>query len=114
LSFRRLSNSDVVVAEFQAAQWNRLPGPDKGVLPAGACYQLLLPDSGSLSLATGTPQPRPPDCRDLAGWLVADQPGWEFWSPQNGEATFQVIQDEKVIETCTIQAGQCEFFLAQP
>jgi serine/threonine protein kinase len=114
LSFRSLSNSDVVVAEFQAAQWNRLPEPGKQVLPAGACYQLLLPDSGALSFATGTPQPRPPDCQDLVGWLVADDPGWEFWLAQSGETTFQVIQDEKVIMTCPVQAGKCEFFLAQP
>jgi serine/threonine protein kinase len=114
LSFRRVSNSDLVDAEFQAAQWDRLPEPGKEVLPAGACYQLLLPDSGPLTLITGTPQPRPPDCQDLVGWLAADQPGWEFWLPQIGETTFQVIQDDKLIKTCPTQAGQCEFFLAQP
>ena len=114
LTFRRLSNSDMVVAEFQTAQWNRLPEPGKEVLPAGACYQLLLPDSSSLTLMSGTPQPRPPACQDLIGWLAVDQPAWEFWLPQSGEGTFQVLQDDKVIKTCPIQAGQCEFFLAQP
>jgi serine/threonine protein kinase len=114
LSFRRLSTSGVVLGEFQAAQWNRLPEPGKEVLPAGACYQLLIPDSSPLSLATGTPQPRPPDCQDLVGWLAADQSGWQFWTPQSGETGFQVIQDEKVIKTCPAQPSQCEFFLAQP
>lgn len=114
LSFRSVSDSGMVVAEFQADQWNRLPQQGKEVLPAGACYQLLLPDSSALTLTTGTPQPRPPSCQDLVGWLAANQPEWEFWLPQNGETKFEVIQGDKVLKTCPIQAGQCEFFLAQP
>ncbi len=114
LSFRRLADSGDVSAEFQAAQWDRLPDPGKGVLPPGACYQLLASDSGSLALATGTPQPRPQDCQHLVGWLAVEQPGWEFWLPQSGETDFQAIQDGKVIATCSLQAGQCRFFLAQP
>jgi eukaryotic-like serine/threonine-protein kinase len=114
LSFRRLSNSGEVVAEFQAAQWDRLPELSKGVLPAGACYQLLSSTSSSLAIATGTPQPRPADCQNLVGWLAVAQPEWEFWLPQGGEASFQIVQDGKITRTCPAQAGHCEFFLAQP
>jgi serine/threonine protein kinase len=114
LSFRRLSKTGNVVSEFQAAQWDRLPEPGKGVLPAGSCYQLLAAGSSSLDLAAGTPQPRPQSCQDLVGWLAVKQTGWEFWLPQIGETDFEVIQDGKIVDTCSIQAGQCEFFLAQP
>jgi serine/threonine protein kinase len=114
LSFRRLSQSGNAVGEFQAGQWDRLPEAGKGVLPAGACYQLLAAGSVSLALAGGTPQPRPQNCQDLVGWLAVEQPGWEFWLPQNGETEFEVIQNGKIIETCSIQAGHCEFYLSQP
>jgi serine/threonine protein kinase len=114
LSFRSLSNTGKVVGEFQATQWDRLPEPSKGVLPAGACYQLLASTSGSLALATGTPQPRPQNCQDLVGWLAVESSGWEFWLPQSAETSFEVIQNGKIIGTCSVQAGKCEFFLAQP
>jgi serine/threonine protein kinase len=114
LSFRLLSDSGQVVAEFQASQWDRIPESSKGILPAGACYQLLEPQSGNLSLISGTPQPRPPDCQNLVGWLAAVQPGWQFWLPISGETRFQVIQDGKVVGTCPVRVGQCEFSLAQP
>lgn len=114
LSFRRLSKSGNAVGEFQAEQWDRLPEPGKGVLPAGACYQLLVVGTGSLASAASTPQPRPQNCQDLVGWLAVEQPGWEFWLPQNGETDFEVIQNKKIIETCSIQAGLCDIFLAQP
>jgi serine/threonine protein kinase len=114
LAFRRLSKSGDVVGEFQAAQWDRLPEPGKGVLPAGACYQLLAAGSSSLSLAAGTPQPRPQSCQNLVGWMAVEQPGWEFWLPQSGETNFEVVLNSKVIETCPVQDGQCEFFMSQP
>jgi hypothetical protein len=114
LSFRHLSDTGDVLAEFQASQWERLPEPGKGVLPAGACYQLLDRSSGSLDLTTGTPQPRPHDCQNLLGWLAVEQPGWKFWSPQGGATIFQVLQDGKTLKTCPVQAGQCDFYLAQP
>jgi serine/threonine protein kinase len=114
LSFRRLSESGDVVARFQASQWERLPDPGKGVLQAGACYQLLEPDSGSLAFATGTPQPRPSECQELVGWLSVEKPDWVFWSPQGGMTTFQVVQDGKIVKTCPVQERQCEFYLSPP
>ncbi len=114
LSFRRLSDSGDVAAEFQAAWWDRLPDPGQGHLSPGACYQLRTQDSGSLAFDTGTPQPRPQDCRRLVGWLAVEGPGWEFWLSQSGETNFQAVQNGKIIATCSLQAGQCQFFLAQP
>lgn len=114
LSFRRLSESGEEVAGFQASQWERLPATSKGVLQAGACYQLLEPDTGSLAFATGTPQPRPSECLELVGWLSVEKPDWVFWSPQGGTTTFQVVQDGKIVKTCPVQVGQCDFYLSPP
>jgi hypothetical protein len=114
LSFRHLSDTGDVLAEFQASQWERLPEPGKGVLPSGACYQLLDRSSGSLDLTNVTPQPRPQDCQNLLGWLAVEQPDWKFWSAQGGASVFEVVQDGKTLKTCPVQTGQCEFYLAQP
>ncbi len=114
LTFRRLSDTGDVLAEFQASQWGRLPEPGKGVLPPGACYQLLDRSSGSLDLTNATPQPRPQDCQNLLGWLAVEQPDWNFWSAQGEASVFQVVQDGKTLKTCPVQTGQCKFYLAQP
>ncbi len=114
LSFRRLAETGEVSASFAATQWELSGlGPAKA-LPGGACYQLLSQGPVLLQLSPGEAPVKPASCRVSQGWLLALKPSWQFWTAGSGGGTFQVLYSEKVIHTCQIAAGSCQFTLPEP
>jgi hypothetical protein len=111
LTFRRVSDSGAVTASFPALQWVRSGLGPVNALQAGACFQLLLPDPGSLPLIPGKAPAKPDACQVSQGWLLAQDPDWRFWLVQDQSQAFQVLSGQRVIQTCQISEGSCQFSL---
>jgi hypothetical protein len=82
-------------------------------LQAGACFQLLLPDPASPPLIPGKAPDQPEACQVSQGWLVAQNPDWQFWLVQDQSPAFQVLSGQRVIQTCQITEGSCQFSLPE-
>ena len=76
--------------------------------PAG-CFQVLI------STATRV-LPDDTGCEILLGWYRANIPSRYFWLAEEPGATFQVrdTATNTLLETCTVEAGACRFYLPQP
>jgi serine/threonine protein kinase len=114
LVFRRFSKDGKVVATFPASDWLQLPAGKTQNLQPGACLQLLDPQKTTFKLAPGEAPPKPASCNKLQAWLAVNAQDWLFWVPQDGSTSFQVLFDSRVIKTCPIAGGVCEFALTQP
>jgi hypothetical protein len=114
LTFQRVSESGEVSASFPAAQWNKIGPRPNNLLPAGACYQLLPPDSGSLSFTPGEAPLQPDGCQVSQGWLLALNPDWQFWQARGEGQAIRVMVGQQVIQVCPIAAGSCQFTLPEP
>ena len=114
VAFRRISADGTATAAFPAFRWILLSGSAPLRLQPDACYQLLRAEAASLKLKPGSALPIPNTCRELQSWLVDIDQDWLFWIPEGNSASFQVINNGQLIQTCSIASGSCEFTLAQP
>jgi len=126
LTFQRISAADQVTASFSAIRWEQAGLQPITSLGAGACYQLLDPASALAPLTPGEAPAKPAVCKVSQGWLLAQDPGWRFWLPQEGSQAFQVLYRGRVIQTCQIAQvpqvpqvpqgtwGDCQFALQAP
>jgi hypothetical protein len=114
LSFQRVAETGQVTASFAATQWDQSGLGPAQALPGGACYQLLSPGEVPLHLDPGEAPAKPAACRVSQGWLLAVEPGWRFWTSDGGGETFQVLYAARVIQTCQIAVGSCQFTLPEP
>ena len=114
LTFQRVSESGEVTASFPAIQWFKIGARPAKLLLAGACYQLLPPDTVSLSFTPGEAPLKPDGCQASQGWLLALNPEWQFWQAQGTSQTIRVLYGQQVIQTCPIAAGSCQFTLPEP
>jgi hypothetical protein len=112
--FRRISADGAPTASFPASRWVELTGKTQQLLQPGACYQLLQAGAAPIDLKAGERLPVPSSCRTLHGWLVASNPDWLFWVSKGDSNSFQVIMNDRLVETCTIASGSCQFELSQP
>jgi hypothetical protein len=112
VTFQRLSDQGMISAEFSAEQWRKVDSSSQAVLPPGACYQLVRPDGENLSLSPGEAPGKPSSCEVSQGWLVASDQGWDFWTANGQASRFRVVQNDRLIQTCRIPAGECQFHLA--
>jgi hypothetical protein len=114
LSFQRVAETGEVTASFAATQWDQSGlGPTRA-LPGGACYQLLSPSQIPVHLDPGDAPAKPAACRVSQGWLLAANQDWQFWTAEGGGGTFQVLYAARVIQTCQIREGTCQFTLPEP
>jgi hypothetical protein len=114
LSFQRVAETGEVTASFAAAQWDQSGLGPARALPGGACYQLLRPNQFPLHLDPGEAPAKPSACRVSQGWLLAVEPGWQFWTAESGGGTFRVLYADRVIQSCQIAEGSCQFTLPEP
>ena len=114
LSFQRAAETGEVTASFAATQWDQSGLGPARALPGGACYQLLNPGQTSLQLSPGEAPAKPVACRVSQGWLLAAKLGWQFWTADGGGGTFQVLYAGRVIHTCQVTEGSCQFTLPGP
>jgi len=112
--FRRISGDGTATASFSAARWASLSGSTPQMLQPGACYMLLRVGAAPFNLKPGEKLPAPRPCRSLQGWLTASSPDWQFWVAEGDSASFQVIVNGLLVQTCTIASGSCKLTLAQP
>jgi len=112
--FQQSTADGKVVATFPASEWLQLPASAAQKLGPGACYQLLNPLKSSLKLGPGDAPPKPTSCSKLQAWMAVGAQDWLFWVSQEGGTSFQVLFNERVIKSCPIASGVCEFVLAAP
>lgn len=111
LTFQRLSAQGTLEAAFPAQQWGRVNAEAPSALPAGDCLQLLLPGVSSILLVPGKAPARPASCAVSQGWLVAADKAWQFWVPEGDSLRFQIVEAGRVVRTCRIADGKCDFFV---
>lgn len=112
--FRQLTADGKVAATFPASDWLQLPASSAQRLGPGACYQLIDPNKSSIRLAPGDAPPKPKACDKLQAWMTVGAQDGMFWISQDGSTSFQVLLNGRVIRTCPIAAGVCEFILTKP
>jgi serine/threonine protein kinase len=113
VTFQRLSDQGMITAEFSAEQWRKVGSSSQAVLPPGTCYQLVRPDGENLPLSPGEAPGKPSACEVSQGWLVAFDEGWDFWTANGQASRFRVVQNDRLIQTCRIPAGKCQFHLPE-
>jgi serine/threonine protein kinase len=111
--FRQLTADGKLAATFLASDWLQLPANSAQKLEPGACYQLIDPNKSSIRLTPGDAPPKPTACNKLQAWMTAGAQDWLFWVSRDGSTSFQVLLNGRVIRTCPIAAGVCEFILTR-
>ena len=112
LILRRTSGEGDVESTFSIGVWKQANDQAGISLRPGDCYQLLHP--------ADAPPDVPPDpillpsCDSLQDWFVAGDEDWLFWIPDDASKEFQVIQDEQIIHTCSLDDALCKFYLPKP
>jgi len=105
--FKRVTDSGDVSAEFEARYW----GHDYAMGPISA-----LPPDNCLIIHIDKKFSRPSQCGNAYSWLQrsSNNPQNHFWIPRSDSSEFQVWQYDRLIHTCDIYNGSCEFYLPQP
>jgi serine/threonine protein kinase len=103
VNFKRVSDRGEVTAEFAAEIWGLVASKPISALPPEGCFGVFV-DSFT----------QPAECTSIWGYVQASTNsglGRQFWRYTNGSNEFQVFQNDKVIQTCMIADGRCEFQL---